>query len=44
VSPSLLEGFRGEVRIARQIMAIALWCFYHALGGRKLLKTQLLDV
>ena len=26
------------------ITAIALWCFYHALGGRKLLKTELLDV
>jgi serine/threonine-protein kinase len=25
------------------IMAVALWCFYHALGGRKLLKTELLD-
>jgi zinc-ribbon domain len=25
------------------IMAVALWCFYHALGRRKLLKTELLD-
>ena len=93
-NPSLLERFRGEVRIAHQIshrnvcrvydlgevngaafismeyvdgedlasplrrigrlasrglqeivmiIAVALWCFYHALGGRKLLKTELLD-
>ena len=26
------------------IMAVAVWCFYHALGGRKLLQTELLDV
>lgn len=26
------------------ITAVALWCFYHALGGRRLLKTELLDV
>jgi hypothetical protein len=22
------------------VMAVALWCFYHALGGRKLRKTE----
>ena len=40
---SVWYASRGVLEIA-MIMAIALWCFYHALGGRKLLKTQLLDV
>jgi hypothetical protein len=33
---------RGLQEIA-MLMAVALWCFYHALGGCKLLKTELLD-
>ena len=33
-----------ELQEIAMIVAVALWCFYHALGGRKLLKTELLDV
>ena len=40
---SVWYASRGLQEIA-MIMAISLWCFYHALGGRKLLKAELLDV